>query len=555
MTQKTNRDLPGTLGALTGLARTIALPHEYKPQRYPSFPALERTAVIGFSAPSTWNSTTTTGSNRFMLTRQAAWPMWGEFLPTTGNPQSYSVTFGWGGSAPGILSTAISNTTNQIVDWSVGNVTATSARSGISSTQSFAQGYPVVATDLGCGPQPFVYVPQNGIVTFILESAVQTSSATANMLLTVEIWTAPGECASTDLQVMNTGWSNPSWGYGYAYYTGNLLGGGNTWVRPRALSTSTTVYVDRVALHVAMTNSFGAVSWSASAQPSWTPGSVLTTNFLPVVLANEFKTTPLPWYAARTTAASVLMTNVTQVLNKAGTFLGGRVSPMVTDPFNVTLPYISTLHPAEKSQLSAENGFYTFCPPSTDLANFWDYTVSTVSGVQPCPMYRLDNDSLVNVFFHTDSIAASYSMTVDWHMEFRTSSALFEIAISPIPLEGLHQAQLALAQLGYFYNNFDHEKVRSMIKNIAKHLAESSPYGRMVLGAYQGFKSIALGNKPGPPTKPTQYVQLAGPRRQGRKYRPRKAARSRGLRPPPPPPPPQKKKGGLQMFLESRGKN
>jgi hypothetical protein len=248
---------------------------------------------------------------------------------------------------------------------------------------------------------------------------------------------------------------------------------------------------------------------------------------------------------------SALLTNVTQVLYKAGTFLGGRVSPNVVNPFNVSKAYISTLHPAEKSQLSAEHGFYTFVPPSTDLSNFWDYTINTASGVSACPLYRLDNDSLAHVFFHTDSVVANYSITVDWHLEFRTSSALFEIAISPVPLEGLHQAQLTLAQLGYFYNNWDHEKVKRMITNIATYMLKSTPYGRMAYGAYRGFKKIAISGKPGPVTRPTNMV-----RTQVRKGRGRGRGGG-GRRPPPAPRPPQaavpgKRKGGLQMYLDSK---
>lgn len=509
--QRVNPGVPGILGGLTGLAKTIALPHEFKPARYPSFPALERTAILGFSAPSTWNSTTIAGSNRFMLARQAAWPLWAEYASPT--VPSYSIQYGMTGFSTGTPMTT-HNVDPQLAAWAVGNVTATSSRAGISGAAAFDPGYPVVGVDAQTGATPFIYVPSAAGIAFMLESAATNTSIPVSTL-TIDVWSSPGEYASTDLVCNNTGFASGVYGLGYAIVPGSSLGG-NVWVRVRSVQSPTSTNLVRITAAVFLSSTGPSMNWTATEQIRANGNVNSITAFIPAVAPTEFSVTTLPWYATRTTASAALLTNVTQVLNKAGTFLGGRVSPSVINPFNVSSSYISMLHPAEKSQLSAEHGFYTFAPPSTDLANFWDYTINTVGGAPPCPLYRLDNDALVNVFFHTDPVPASYSITVDWHIEFRTSSALFDLAISTMPLEGLHQAQLALAQTGFFFNNWNHEKIKKIISNIAKHLVQTSPYGKMLMSAASVVKNIAMPRKPPPPTKPTSMVAVSTSRPRAR---------------------------------------
>jgi hypothetical protein len=234
-------------------------------------------------------------------------------------------------------------------------------------------------------------------------------------------------------------------------------------------------------LTLIVTTSVFAYTPSTSAGTAAVSSAGTVRALFPILVSSEFANSQLPWFATRTTAAAMLGTNVTQILNKAGTVLGGRVSPNVISPWSVTSSYIQGLHPAEKAWLPLETGVYTFAPPSTDMAHFWDYTLNTAAGAAASPVYRLDNDSLVNVLFVTPGSAEeSLAVTASWHIEFRTSSALFNVALSGMSLEVFHQSQLSLATAGFFFDNPDHKAILAKIIGAANRIA---PYAFGALSA------------------------------------------------------------------------
>jgi hypothetical protein len=560
---KTNSALPGTLTSLTGLAKTIALPHENAPMRYPSFPALERTAVMGFSSPTTWVTPAVTAA-RFMLSRQAVYPFWIDSV--------YSGTWSYSVNYP--IPTYDSSTkytfaaTLPAVDYYyTGNSTAGSNRVGISGSATLPQcPYPVMAFDQGTSSKPFFWLPTNASMTVITTTTGLNSASAGTPVVTFEMWTSPGEVKEVSITLTKQV-STTLYGDGYTTTSSSAFSGSTAgvWIRPAAyVASNTGSNVSGVFCVVSSFTASPTYSWSGSTQPSLLMnGTSASAVHLPALTAPEYSTSQLPWYATRTTAASVLLTNTTQVLNKAGTFIGGRVSPNVISPFEVTRSYIANLHPAEKQQLCAEEGFYTFCPPSTDMANFWDYTLpaGNLSSQVPPPLYRLDNDALVNLVFFDDSSPANFSITVDWHIEFRTSSALWQIAVSAMPLETLHQAQLALHGLGYFFSNKHH----GIIDTILGHLKSVSPvFGLVQKGVRAG--QMLLSGRPQQAPRPTSGPRMGpgrgrpGPPRGGNGGRGR-GGRGRGRQQPPRgPPPPRphsnkpKMKSGLQMYLDSRKK-
>ncbi len=136
----------------------------------------------------------------------------------------------------------------------------------------------------------------------------------------------------------------------------------------------------------------------------------------------------------------------------------GRLAPQTVNVWRASLTNVSGLHPSEKAYLPLETGAYTYVPPSTDMAMFWDYTIPI--GVYPSPtgtrfpIIRLDNTSLVNAGFFSDPDGGTnLAITADWHFEFRTTSALFSIGLSGTTLESFHQAQLSLVEAGFFFAN------------------------------------------------------------------------------------------------------
>lgn len=453
------------LKALTGLSRAIALPQEHAPQRFPSFPALERTAVLGFTQPVSLSLPASTAV-KMMLSRQASYPAWADQTVTSaGYMVCYNTELPPGGAST-IFTIPIEKTP---VNWfvSTGGFPTPTAAYPAFSTGNLASPlpYPVMGMDGSTGAQPYVYVPPGWNVYAIYSNGyagnggAMGSAATA--VINCDVWSSPGESRTTGFSV-SVAATNVSG------MSGALAGANGIWIRPAFVdftaatantygpATVTLVVVAGTATHTPSVSTAGNVNLSGSA-----------TGLFPLVVSSEFANSQLPWFATRTTAAGMLGTNVTQVLNKAGTILGGRISPNVINPWQVAAPYISALHPAEKAWMALETGLYTFCPPSTDMANFWDCTIPTAArwgSSAPAPAYRLDNDAMVNILFVTaGSVAEALAVTVSWHIEFRTSSALFPVALSGMPLETLHSAQLVLASAGFFFDNPDHKAILNAI--------------------------------------------------------------------------------------------
>jgi len=460
---------------LVGLARQIALPHEYAPERFPSFPALERTAVMAFNTPSSVvlpaSSTT-----KLMLARQAGWPCW---MDQTFTGMAYSTTYVTQSNASIAASVnSLYSIDGAIWDWTTTNQTATSSLLGLTVVNATSFAYSPMAIDAGTGSLPFTWVPPNADVYIIVAGSTAVSTG-VTLIVNLDVWNSPGEVISSPTAgfTISTGVTG---GMSGSFKSSPAISG--QWIRPVSVSIVNTAAAQPALFYVNIVVSGGVGTYASSASTlgtftvSSSPPS--TTCFLPLNVPSEFSNSALPWYSTRTTAAAVLATNVTQVLNKGGTVLAGRVSPNVINPFQVSSAYVNNLHPAEKAFLPLEMGFYSYCPPSSDLTAFWDYTLPTRGSSflgatnKSSPVYRLDNDSLVNIaFFTATAVGENLAMNIDWHIEFRTSSALFPIGLSAMTLESLHTAQIALASVGFFFENIHHkpilEKVTSAVKRYA----------------------------------------------------------------------------------------
>ncbi len=130
---------------------------------------------------------------------------------------------------------------------------------------------------------------------------------------------------------------------------------------------------------------------------------------------------------------------------------------------------------------------------------------------------RLDNDSLFNVaFFTASSVDEQLACTVDWHIEFRTTSTLFQIGLCTLTLETMHQAQVALAAVGYFFENFNHKAILGWItENVRR-------YGPAMLATIPHpaaqAAAMLLTPKPRPPPRTTS-ANASGITPGGRKSR------------------------------------
>lgn len=460
--------------SMEGLAKQIALPHEHQPLRFPSFPALERTAVLGFSVPTTLTLPADT-SVKMVLTRQAAYPLWAE--------QTCSNRASW--YAYNMDQEIIGNTTSSGIipvncpfSCGAGSTAATNRIAGITGFTAFpSTPYPLLGMDAGTGSKPWIFVPYGCFIKYVAgaNGAVYANSTT--VAVTWEVWTSPGETglSYSNSAVIAAG-KTTAGGYGTSVSSSMY----NRWIRPISISFASGA-AQAFPTYTSLTVFVTSADWTFAASDTTAgmctiDGEGTHTSLLPITYPVEFANSTLPWYATRTTAAAFLGTNVSQVLVKGGTILGGRVSPNVMDPWTVTSSYVNSLHPAEKAFLPLETGVYTYCPPSTDMAMFYDYTAprGASNALANTPIYRLDNDSLYNVLYITASATVeTLAITADWHVEFRTSSALFEVGLCTMSLESLHTAQLALAAAGFFFENPTHGKILGKVVDAAKRFGPS----------------------------------------------------------------------------------
>jgi len=480
-----------------GLARQIALPHEHAPERFPSFPALERTAVMSFNNPATLNLPASTPV-KVLLTRQAAYPAWAEYAVSGA---AWYVTYRGDAEVLASGATPYSQPRMSMINtWTANNAIGSAFYPGLTGVTTNITPYAIVGLDYGTGPLGWTFVPANWTCLAVVAQDIALSNSTG-VTLNYDVWFQPGE---TNARQVSGTISATNFGVGIAL---TPAPGAGVWIRPTSVTFSSVAAGTNFNTYVTIVVGSGTLTYTSSTlnQGTVALGATSATGLVPLNYPNEFSNSYLPWSSTRLTAAAFLGTNVSQVLNKGGTVLAGRIAPQVANPWTVPSTYINSLHPAEKAFLPLETGIYTYAPPSSDLAEFSDFTMPNTAGaVTSCPVYRLDNTSLVNVMFITaGSVAETLACNIDWHIEFRTSSALFPIGLSAVTLETLHQAQLALASVGFFFENPKHSKILGAVIGAAKR------YGPAILGlAHPGAGRVAnavikLSNRPRTSIKPS----------------------------------------------------
>lgn len=548
------------------IAKSIALPGKTSPVRFPSYPALERTALMGFNA--SLGAKINTSNTHYMLSRQAALPLWGDYQAVGGADQaltwgvSYVLTAFGPGNPGSALPAIYSEVTDQIGAWHQ------STNYGVSNPTRNVPGgdwpttFPVIGVDAGTTEIPWVYAPKGSKLIF----STNAQNFKYDAVIQLETWVSPGQTLPIALSgVISSGAINQAAG-------GQILVARNSWYRVKGvaytdlsgaiLQTSPTVSLGCVLsdLSPAFTTNATTGVWSVSSanDTAW--------YFLPLTVSPEFSNSVLPWLSTRLNAVAALFTNTTKVLNKEGTVLWGRTNPVLYDPFNVTYSTLQGLHPAEKAFMDLEHGCYAYNPPSTDLANFYTYALNINSlgiNAQWLPLYRLDNPAFTAQAYFTDPDGGTnLAINLDYHTEFRTSSTLFQIGVSSMPLETLHMAQVALLKAGFFFSNFDHTE---MISKIIKFIGSMHPLLSVGIPMANGLMqaaSVAISNRPTAANRPVATSgQGAGIVSRSAPQRARKArVATRRPRKPAPRPAPRRTapvrgrnglRKGLDMYLEA----
>lgn len=459
------------------LAKTIAVPAIHKPVRVPSFPNLERTAVmsgtntftisvVGMSAPE-YDSTgaASDGDIRLLtdentdgcglLVRSATFPLWlGRWIGSPSLKTSIGVfcSFADLGITP-----LIAGPGDQYIfppRW-------VSGYHSVNANQ-YERIYPLGSA----ANNDWVYVPPSisgkftqtvGDAPVVKEVRTKTYAevtlvsgiSTATCILTVESHNG-GNFTTHAVTGTLTGGNLVRFTLGTDIQGKTVAG----WIRPIKITAdaiSHSAYFQEFRLYTTgETTSEGG----GSALPF---GPLYMR--LPACPPPEISKSHLPYESCRSTAAAVLFSNVTSVLNKEGTVGAIRLPKDETAVWTLRDPYtayVSDVKATDRYFGPLEKGFYAFTTPDASSEVFRDCVQHTLRTGTKMVVFHLDSFDYVAPFRLSDlntGNSTTMAVTVSRHLEFRSTTSLFPTDFSRASLESYHLAQMAIARTGTFYEN------------------------------------------------------------------------------------------------------
>lgn len=488
---------------LDKIAKTIAVPREHKAERIPTFPALERTGVLSFT-----DTTTVTvpylSSLEAMVCRDPAFPVWVKQIPSP-NPFSYYVMLSGNGD---------------LVELNVeyGPIPVGDMSNFYTNSSSFLNTPDFAAPVIRYGGKLFFYN-----MTDMVGIAIRTDRdpGVVDSIMTLEI-------IDNNTNVLTT--VIPSFLNVVGTTTGISIPLPANTIAFRLVSLEVRGTIQAIVTSAAFGVTTTILSTIATALIS--PVDVCRSVLYPVSKPVEASATTVPWKSVRSTAVGALFSNVTAVLNKEGTIKAARVSSETTcvlasSAYNTA---IDKVYPKDRYFGPMENGLYTFTLPDSGSEIYRDTLQNSVSQIlpvwvavnRPPAVFDLDKLSYANLIVFTDigDNDTTLAITIDRHIEFRSSSVLFPLGFSTCQLETYHAAQMALVQLGVFFENPLHlgligTAVASAVRAVAPYVYPAvKQVGKAALMA-AGDKLLSMANsKLGQMSQQAKMVKQSQPKRQ-----------------------------------------
>lgn len=428
---------------LEPLAMSFVLPHERKAMRLPVVPATLTSLIETMADKTIPLGMSTSSSKKGFLCRDPCYPLWVEqtlalganFLEATGSSASWVIP-----AAP--------NKIIQLPNWDAQKSYSTGNLSldGVSQTAAgvLTDLVPVMNVEGTIG----IYVPPGS--TFNIRVAIGSNGGNP---LEVEVgYIYGGEVATSTIVVNNSsnGWSFTQIA-GADLTTGEgKVPSGLTWIRQMRTGASTVTASNTPVLQMGF-SSGGTLD---------VPGASNVLMMLPLFPPPEFNNSTLPYSKTRLNASAALFSNVTAVLNKEGTVLAGRLKQTVVDPWNFTTAHINSVHPKLRYFGPLEKGLYTFTTPGGNVDSLDDQRiVLTSDGIVnkvERPTFNFKEIAVYNAFVLSDldtTAGSTLAVSQYVHLEFETTSSLFNVGVSHQTLETLHAAEVALLSFGHFHEN------------------------------------------------------------------------------------------------------
>lgn len=526
--------------AMNTILKTLVAPELHDPIRLPSYPVIERTSTLGFNTPA---EIELPGSEtRMLITRQSVFPVWADQAVTgfVNGAMWRGASMPAIGVGPSVIN--VDFVENLDLTWTGTRAAGIAGSPGPAVTGANVTGvlpYSSNAPLIGVyGRRRFVYIPANYL------GCVMAGAYAGNNLVALNASVTLYECAGEENYRSTFTFPIPA-----NKTAGQMVIPASNVDRWFSVAELTLQGAASITVNESFFVTIMAIGGTYTYTDSGTGGNhgeiavtaSTVTGLLPAAFAPDFAVTQLPWMACRTTAVGVAITNISPVLTKSGSILAGRVDPTRYWPWNCPKSVVANLHKSDKCLSSLQNGFYTYVPPSTDIAEFSNYIeFNDRYTAGELPVYRLDNTSMTHLLFLSNLSSDSQSVTasVSWHLEFRNTSTLFPIGISRFTIEVMHQAQMKMMTMGFFHPN-------SNIPAVLRGSFKGGIDERRANVRIQPSKLMTETNRQ--PSRPVQ-VKRRPARQRGRKQakaNSKSSTRQNNSSG-------QKKKGGLQMYLDSR---
>lgn len=511
--QKGKRVRPN-VSAMSDLVQYQVVPHGRRPLRLPTFPQIERTSVLSFmdnaNVGTPADSAPGQGSVDLLLVRSPVYPLWQSRQPVVGSYSHYTL---FSPTADTNFPKTVGATLDADDYVNFSRLTDIGGNLTWSST-------PIYGVDNE--ERLWFWVPAG--FKFCVQYSLQTLMATGSWKQLVYFTNKfiPDEVVTEQVVVYTPGSSTITFLCSY-----DAPGSYGAWARVGRLlcSADGSVNTSMGIVYVGFTTGTNLTNpTSGTTRLTW----------YPVSSPPEHSTVPYIYEQARANAVALLVQNATAVFYKQGVVTAVR-KPV--DEFSLLDTKIGDLRQAVSGIAASERyfgllekGFYTYAPPDETTVKFQCYSYEDAAGVSR-PVLRLGGFGYVTAIAMTDleqAGASQLALTLDTHLEFRNTTQLFDIGICSVTLEDWHKAQIAMAKLGYFFENPTHLAVIAKLARAAaaKLWPIVRPYaqaaGAKLLSTASGAIMTRMGvgtqNVPGTniPTqkrrKPPQKVKTRKPR-------------------------------------------
>lgn len=492
MPRRTQHSTSIRTAGLNQIAKTLALPREFKPMRLPTFPNLERTAVLGFTDTHTLPAYMLQSSmdNAFpmLLTRDPAYPLWG--------PVKFAAAA-----------------------WRLDNFAISSPPTGIALASRELYTVPITEAHthfagyfLEMDKVPIVHHAGNNY-TLLGGNLTNEASFDADMYASVTVVTGSANPINlvAELQYLNeklepmtiniarAAMISQAGQFDYSIKLPRAAFAAR-WVSIQILNHETANNIGKIhyGFHTKQKDDGVTLRWETNTD--WLRE---VARLMPLTAPPEF-TTSYIWDNVRPTAVACLFSNVSAVMHKEGTISAARVCNREFPAFDVPMwNSFAAVAPHERYFGPAEKGLYAFTLPDQDSETFRDtrglHWMADAGARGVLHAHLLAYSTCVLIKDPDVTTTTTIAITLDRHIEFRSTSRIFNTSYSPVPLEAFHTAQMALARLGTLHENPVHlATIASLVSRAVQTvLPMITPYAYQAVGAIANAGVNYVANKLG----------------------------------------------------------